>query len=69
MILQNKNEMINFIMEQRPDEYKAIDTAIPMHLWKDCDTQLCGYAYFKNGLERVISLPEVITYINGGIKV
>ena len=68
MILENKQEMIEFIMKNR-DNYKAIDTAIPMQYWKDCDTQLSGYAYFKDGTERVISLPEVICYIQGGINV
>ena len=66
--LENKQEMIAYIIENRP-EYMAIDTAIPMQYWKDCDTQLSGYAYFKDGTERLISLPEVIAYIQGGIKV
>ena len=69
MILQNKKEMIDFIMDKRAEEYKTIDTAIPMHLWKDCDTQLSAYAYYKNGMERVISLPDVIAYIQGGVHV
>ena len=67
--LTNKAEMIEFILEHRPDEYKAIDTAIPMNLWDKCDTQLSGYAYRKNGIAEVISLPEVIAYITGGITV
>ena len=66
MILGNKQEMIEFIMKNR-GEYRAIDVAIPMQYWKNCDTQLSAYAYFTNGTERVISLPEVIAYISEGI--
>lgn len=68
-LLGGKDKMINYIMQQRPDQYTAIDTAIPIEHWKNCDTQLCGYAYFKDGTERVISLPEVIAYIQEGVRV
>ena len=67
-IMTTKREMIDYIMENRPEEYEAIDTAIPMSLWGECDTQLCAYAYRKNGVNEVISLPEVICYIQGGIR-
>lgn len=68
-LLGNKSKMIEYIMEHRPDRYRTIDTAIPMQYWKDCDTQLSGYAYFTDGTERVVSLPEVIAYIQEGVRV
>ncbi len=67
-IMTTKGEMIAFILENRPEEYEAIDTAIPMNLWGKCDTQLCAYAYKKDGGGEVISLPETICYIQGGIR-
>ena len=53
----NKGDLMKLVKNTNAD-IREIDSAIPMHLWKDIDTSLYAYCYYKDGREGLINLVE-----------
>ena len=58
----NKGQMMKLVKATNSD-IREMDSAIPMALWKDIDTSLYAYAYYKKGGEGLINLVEYLYMI------